>query len=101
MAKIKIDKEFLPEYLDQRENTENKVNSKAKLNKISMVFSLWGIILSILNLGMIFSLISVVISAKYYFAKNLTTSSKWAKYLSIVSVFVNIIVILLFGYFEV
>jgi hypothetical protein len=101
MAKIKIDKEFLPEYLDKREQVENKVNSKASTNKISMVFSLWGIILSILNLGMLLSLVSVVISAKYYFAKNLTLSSKWAKYLSIVSVLINLIVMILFRCFGV
>ncbi len=101
MAKIKIEQLNSPEFQDQRVlDLPKKSTSETKQNKISMVFALWGIILSVIGAGVIFTIISVVMSAKYYFAKQITTSAKWAKYLSIVAILVNAVVTVIFNYFQ-
>ncbi len=102
MAKLEINELNLPEFIDQRaEEKYPKASPQTTSNKISICFAIWGIILSVLNMGAIFSIVSFVMSAKYFCAKNATTSAKWAKYLSVVALIVNAVIFLIFRYFQV
>ena len=97
MSKIKINSIKNAEFLDLTTPYEGKKQKKSTVtNKACIFLSVWGLILSVLGSGVTFAIASFAVVLVNRVHKNLKTSSaKWAFYLSITSLFVNVVMIIL------